>query len=232
MFNTTCFMCCHNPQLNKWWFANVSTVQVISSSILKWKLQNQVLSKSMFCLCMQGVLNSSVWFKVAISGWNMIVNFSDKQSRQELLVFGWRRCAGARSSTWRRTPSPCPSISTRSPPRRSRSSGQWSLCFILDLWPPYHFFHRGSVTHIELVGLALLHHGGLVLDLVVKAPGAVHGAVDGPPSAIAVLVARQLIGELPRQLEIIANNAAKTLFGRKICQKNLPGTTICKSKKW
>ena len=76
-------------------------------------------------------------------------------------------------------------------------------------------------THIELVGLALLHHGGLVLDLVVKAPGAVHGAVDGPPSAIAVLVARQLIGELPRQLEIIANNAAKTLFGRKICQKKL-----------
>ena len=54
-FNTTCFMCCHNPQLNKWWFTSVSTVQVISSSILKWKFQNQVLSKSLFCLCMQGV---------------------------------------------------------------------------------------------------------------------------------------------------------------------------------
>ena len=50
--------------------------------------------------------------------------------------------------------------------------------------------------HIELVGLALLHHGGLVLDLVVEASGAVHGAVDGPSSAVAVLVARLLFGQL------------------------------------
>ena len=42
------------------------------------------------------------------------------------------------------------------------------------LFLPWWFCH----THIELVALALLHHGGLVLDLAVKAPGAVHGAVD------------------------------------------------------
>ena len=60
---------------------------------------------------------------------------------------------------------------------------------------PWWFCH----THIELVGLALLHHGGLVLDLVVEASGAVHGAVGGPSSAVAVLVARQLVRQLIRQ---------------------------------
>ena len=35
-----------------------------------------------------------------------------------------------------------------------------------------------SHSHIELVGLPLLHHSGLVLDLGIEAPGAVHGAVD------------------------------------------------------
>ena len=54
-------------------------------------------------------------------------------------------------------------------------------------------------THVKLVGLAFLHCGGLVLDLVVKAPGAVHGAVDGAPSAIAVLVARQPPSQPPSQ---------------------------------
>ena len=61
---------------------------------------------------------------------------------------------------------------------------------------PWWFCH----PHIELVGLALLHHGGLVLDLVVEASGAVHGAVGGPSSAVAVLVARQLVRQLIRHL--------------------------------
>ena len=86
MFNTICFMCLHNPQLNKWWNTKVSTVQVNKSSTRKWKSQNQVLSKSLFCLCIHGVKNSSLLFKVAISGSNMIVYFSDKQSLQELVV--------------------------------------------------------------------------------------------------------------------------------------------------
>ena len=61
---------------------------------------------------------------------------------------------------------------------------------------PWWFCH----PHIELVGLALLHHGGLVLDLVVEASGAVHGAVGCPSSAVAVLVARQLFRQLVRHL--------------------------------
>ena len=56
---------------------------------------------------------------------------------------------------------------------------------MLDSWWLYRFFR-----------ITLLHPSGLVLDLVVEASGAVHGAVDGPISAVAVLVVRQLFGQL------------------------------------
>ena len=56
---------------------------------------------------------------------------------------------------------------------------------MLDSWWLYRFFR-----------ITLLHHSCLVFDLVVEAFSAVHGAVDGPISAVAVLVVRQLFGQL------------------------------------